>query len=475
MIGRITAIWIVLALVMVIPSYSHAQANNVYANGIADMGIYPNGTSYGYTTESIMGIASVYNISTNVSAISFSLAGNFLVNMSGNMMDFLYIDSAIYNESNGTVCFADYIFDDSYMNASIMRPEPPLFPMIMGNGNEPDWKYYNYNTGYIYVGNTFNLTLKIQEVYQQYHAYMMFEYGINGVIRDYDNPRFTVPVNGPGYFVVNGSMLNPVGLPYDIEFVVGNANPLNASLISMENGTVLMNLEYYNGYNFQSIENAVNYGGILPDVLVNSSVSEYSSNNGMLFGMMQPGSGNTGYIYSIDNIGIINATMPSLSGIYEINGTDYPVPFYNNGYLILAIAPGNYSIVVKEHLFGSVLIGQMGFETLGNVSINVSAGSYYNILIGNEYQVIFNYIHAPKKLISTEITNLLNGKKTMIPPFEPANEENFTEYTFLSNSTYEFTVTYGTSKVTGIFTVLGSIVEVTVNLQKGSYTVQNIQ
>ncbi|MGC8610029.1 MAG: thermopsin family protease [Thermoplasmata archaeon] len=476
MFGRVMLISVILmSLLVYLPGNSHGQALIINVNGISDDGIYPNGTTYSYYTTGIMGYASVNNITTNVSVISFTLAGNFVINISNMNLDFLYLESAIYNESNGTIHVVDYIYDDSYQNASMMRPEPPLFPMIMGQGIEPDLKYYYYSSPtYIYVGNQFNISLKIEEIYKNEHASILFSYSINGLTRILDNPYYVGAVM-EGYFVVNGSSTNPIGYPYDIEFVIGNANPFNNSMISYENGNVLMNLEYYNGYNYQSVENAVNYGSILPDVLNNASESEYVSPNGMLYGLIQPGTGVSGYIYSINNVSIINATMPSLTGIFLVNNSAYPISYYNNGYLILTVGPGNYTIVAKDHIDGSVLIGNMGYEVLGNATINATPGSIINVQIGNMYEVIFNYMNAPKEFIGTEIKNVENNRAVYIPPFEPVKVTNFTRYTFLENGSYEFIITYGNNKITGNFELYGNIIEIYVNLKTGEYTIQNLQ
>ena len=476
MLGRVVIVSIILiSLAIYLPGNSHGQTFIVNVNGISDNGIYPNGTPYSYYTTGIMGYASVNNITTNVSVISFTLAGNFVIDISNMNLDFLYLESAIYNESNGTIHFVDYIYDVSYKNASIMRPEPPLFPMIMGQGIEPNYKYYYYSSPtYIYVGNQFNISLNIEEIYKNEHASILFTYGINGITKILDNPYYVGAVR-EGYFVVNGSSTNPLGYPYDIEFVIGNANPFNNSMISYENGIVMMNLEYYNGYNYQSVENAVNYGSILPDVLNNASESEYVGSNGMLYGLIQPGNGVPGYIYDINNVSIINATMPSLTGMYFVNNSAYPIPFYNNGYLILTVGPGNYTIVAKDHIDGSVLIGDMGYEVLGNVTINATPGSIINVQIGNMYEVVFNYINAPKEIIGTEIKNIGNNQVVYIPPFEPVKVTNFTKYTFLANGSYEFIVTYGNNKIIGNFELYGNIIVINVNLKTGEYTIQNVQ
>jgi hypothetical protein len=94
MFGRVMLISVILmSLLVYLPGNSHGQALIINVNGISDDGIYPNGTTYSYYTTGIMGYASVNNITTNVSVISFTLAGNFV----------------IYNESNGTVHLVDYI------------------------------------------------------------------------------------------------------------------------------------------------------------------------------------------------------------------------------------------------------------------------------------------------------------------------------------------------------------------------------
>ncbi|MGC9122647.1 MAG: hypothetical protein ACP5IB_01025, partial [Thermoplasmata archaeon] len=137
--------------------------------------------------------------------------------------------------------------------------------------------------------------------------------------------------------------------------------------------------------------------------------------------------------------------------------------------------PGNYTIVAKDHIDCSVLIGDMGYEVLGNATINATPGSIINVQIGNMYEVIFNYMNAPKEFIGTEIKNVENNRAVYIPPFEPVKVTNFTRYTFLENGSYEFIITYGNNKITGNFELYGNIIEIYVNLKTGEYMIQNLQ
>jgi len=447
------------------------KQNNV--NGISDIGIYQNGTTYSYGTTSIMGIADISNLTTNVSTVSFVLAGNFVLNMSGQMATFLFMNVAVYNESNDTIHMEDYVFNEFMSNGQMYRPDPPLIPFIEGK-TIPSTSFYFYSTPlYIKVSQPFNLTLRMSEFYRNYHGGISMQYGINNVIITFDQLRFLEPMNGIGNFYVNGSSLTPNGLNYDIEFVIADANPLQNNYISINSSSILFNLEFYNGFNYQTVENTVNYGLIVPDVINNASESTYFAGNGMIYGYMVNGTGTPGYLYTPSQISILNLIMPSLTGIYEINNTYYPIPYYNNGYAIITIAPGNYTLIIKQHMDGTVLIPiSMNYVVLANTTINATSGSYVMMNPGSSFQVIFNYINAGKYFIGTEITNILNGKKSYIPPFEPGSNGNYSKYTFLGNGTYMFMITFEKNKIIGDFMLTGYITEINVNMKTGSYNIK---
>jgi hypothetical protein len=113
---------------------------------------------------------------------------------------------------------------------------------------------------------------------------------------------------------------------------------------------VRLQLEYWNGHNYQIVPNAYNFGSDTAEG-INNTLSQFSyyQKDGTISARIQPGAGQLSELYDQSQIGIINITSPLDSGtLYVTNASDpnpsaWQIPFVS-GEVTVTLYPGFYDL-----------------------------------------------------------------------------------------------------------------------------------
>lgn len=347
----------------------HSASVNVYASytkepapmGIADYGVGPSG-AYQYSTNSSLGVVYIGSLKTLNSTGSESMGIQLNVNLqfSSDSKQYVYwIQNIAYIDSNvSSIVFLDNVWNLSAPAANIGGSS------ISGNGAvaKSGSRYYYYDVASSTLpGNAIHLTyptvfdLQVNATMNaSKQPLVKFSYNNGYGWVTYDTVTFT-SVNRltalPG-FVVNGFNYNPAGLFYDAELVLGG--PGGGSSTTNVQSDVRLQLEYWNGHNYQMVTTAYNFGSDTAESIGNTlSQAYYYLDNGALFGQITPGPGTLKVLYDTSDISIVNIRSPIVAGILHVrNGlnaravaSEYP---FVNGEVTVPLQPGYYELAVYE-------------------------------------------------------------------------------------------------------------------------------
>ncbi len=329
--------------------------------GIADYGVGPSG-AYQYSTNSSLGVVYIGSLKTLNSTGSQRMGIQLNVNLqfsSGNKQYVYWIQDIAYIDSNASsIVFLDNVWNLSAPAASIAASS------ISGNGAvaKSHSQYYYYDVASSSLpGNSVRLTYPIffsLEVNATMNAarqpQVKFAYNDGHGWVTFDTVSFTSAnrlTALPG-FVVNGFSYNPAGVFYDAELVLGG--PGGGSSTTNVQSDVRLQLEYWNGHNYQMVTTAYNFGSDTAEGIQNTlSQAYYYPDNGGLFSQITPGSGTLRELYDPSQISIVDIRSPLASGIlYVRNGlnaraiaSQYP---FVNGEVTVPLQPGYYELDVYK-------------------------------------------------------------------------------------------------------------------------------
>ncbi|WP_161939681.1 thermopsin [Picrophilus oshimae] len=436
--------------------------------GIADYGIGYNNESYEYNTTSFLGIANInylctYNNSlSNASKfMSFQLNINLVFYEGDTEYVYWVQDVAFLNTSSGNhlIYFIDNVWNSSAPNANMHNST------ISGNGtvgnSSGTYFYYDYASSSL-PGNCIDLqypsTIEFKIVSaitsnDQPEVIFMYNDGHGWVTYDNVVFKFVNDLTSDCGFVVNGNNYNPHGDYYDAALILGG--PGDGSQTNDISSNIQLQLEYWNGHNYQEILNAYNYGSDTAEGICNVSDSAaYYTYNGTLFSEVTNGTGSLGQIYNQYDIGIINLTSNLKSGSLVVNGTSYN---FVNCDVNITLAPGYYDL----QLYNSegVLVAQGDFNLTAGEYLPLSASISY-------YTVSFTESNLPSNTIW--YVNLSNGQSFS----SSTNVISFTE----PDGTYSYTIAttnkiYSPSPFSGSFTVNGKSVSESVIFSLVKYNI----
>lgn len=254
--------------------------------GIADFGINPNANeSYAYNTTSFLGTAKIYSLSigggTSWGTVDLQL--NVVLKLSVGSSTYAYWLQNVANiyTVNKHLSFLDCIFNFS-------SPGATLTPKgIRGSYFSPIGDYYEYWEPLSYnitYPDTIQMEIK-SSLTKNGDPIIAFEYkNDNGSWIAYDNVTFLTATQSGSVndmnLVVDGSQYTPNGLYYyDAEYVLcGHLN--RETTVDQKNTKLDLQLEYYNGSNFQSIPHAYNFGSDTGETISNINVTPYNYTNG---------------------------------------------------------------------------------------------------------------------------------------------------------------------------------------------------
>lgn len=333
------------------------------AVGISDAGKDSVG-SYSYHTSSVMGKAEIYNVTGVSPDSSFSIQLNALVtfNVSGELYVYWAQDVATVNVQVGQVSFENNIWN-------FTSPQSMMYNSSLSGGG----RVYPYETSSYYAfSNTsefeivpYVFSMKMSVVGDR----LLFYSSNDGVFTAFDNVSFFH--ESPMSFYVSSSP-SPFGNPYALEFVVGGFG--NGSAVSFNSFDANLSLYRFNGFNYEAVPAAVNYGINTAESATDLNATLGHSAGGRLFSHLTVGVLNRTFLYSRDTVSIlsINTTVP---GYAVLAGMNFSIPYRN----IFTLYPGNYNVtfVSSNHLLYS-----------GNVTL-VPGSVYYLMVAPRKYAVTF--------------------------------------------------------------------------------------
>ncbi len=345
--------------------------------GIADYGIGPNGPFIRTTTQ-FMGEVTIYQLKAYSSfatpCVSFQLNVVLNYQYGGNTYALWIQDVAIYDSYNYTVWFLDNVWNFTSVNANVTG--------VVGNGEIQTFdgtEVYVYQPGLL-PGNYVPLSLPAS-------IYLLVNVSVNSLGQpviyfwyndgygwiNYDTVTVTnVQLASNVYFMVNGYQYTGDGHFYDAELVMGG--PGGGSTAYLNSSQVFFSLSYWNGHNFQGIENAYNFGSDTDETVSNAvDTTYYYPFSGELVAGVTAGSGTLGSLWTSDQVSTLTVETGVQSGYVVVYNDTYQyspnyegqgIPF-TGGSATLTLYPMNYAVLVysaQGQLIGEANVALYGGE-----------------------------------------------------------------------------------------------------------------
>lgn len=424
--------------------------------GIADFGLGPNGP-YVLTTNSWEGVVYLNSLSTNTTFVSFQLNVNLYYTYGGNSYDLWVQDVAFFDTHNDTLFFLNNIWNLTAPNANVTG--------VYGNG-----KIYFYSVSHttFYAFLAWNYPGSPEVISFPTTFKLRVNVGTNSlgepVIYFYYNDGFgwinydTVTVsNAPRasnvYFMVNGFEYNGAGLYYDSELVMAGPGGGRTSYVYSAN--VGLQLFYWNGHNYQEVENAYDFGLDTGEKLYNANVySAYFPSNGELLSVIKAGFGTLGQLWNQNSVEVVQVNSPIYSGYAKIYNFSIPfsdsstVPGFNftGGEFIQTLVPTmQYSILIYQNgnledegyappTYGSIVVNAESFsvtpsQTFISLYEGVSTSLTLNII--GEGPIHFS-VSSPISVTLAQSYEDLNGSgSNTLYITAPYQSGNFTIYIYV--------------------------------------------
>lgn len=376
--------------------------------GIADYGIGPSGT-YQYSTSSFVGIAAVNSLvtrtSSNSPSMTMQLNVNFVYTSNGEQYVYWIQNVAWIDTSSNQIDkidFSGWIFNFSAANVPIMQSG------IAGSG-------YIYNGVYsdspspLLSGNYVDLQYPAS-IFLNVTCWLnadgkptiSFGYDDGYGLVTYDTVEFltSYPVTSFG-FVVNGNILNPYGSFYNSELILGG--PGGGSNTTLIQSDMQLQLEFWNGHNYQMITNAYNFGHDTGETIINAlSQTYYYPSTGSIIIEILPGTETLSKLYDQSTVGIIDVKSSIASGNLAVtNASDpYATPWqtpFSNGEVTITIVPFSYNLKLYQNavLYGQVNCTVSPGQTLSlqTLSITLLPAGASTPVSGNNHFVVTYYLN----------------------------------------------------------------------------------
>jgi YVTN family beta-propeller protein len=356
--------------------------------GIADYGLSGTmGPSYSYNTPMFEGKIQISSLQTysGVTKAYMSIQLNVVLVFSNNGEQYVYWiqDVAVINTSNNNLSFDDNIWNLSSLGSKMYNST------VIGNGSVFE-SFYGVTANdlpgaYIQMSYPSSFELRvISSITNEGQPTVAFQYNDGYGWVTYDKPvfYFVKDLTSDQGFVVNGLVQTPDLHCYDAELVMGGG--WSGAKANDNESNVNLQLEYWNGHNFQSISNAFNFGSNTAETIDNAlATGEYYKNNGTLLSNVVNGVGSLGVndlgmLYNQNQVGFLNVKTDLIYGELCING--YSHTFVDN-WINLTLAPGVYNISLINS-------GGTGLD-LWNTQVILSAGQTVNLKAPNTYTVTF--------------------------------------------------------------------------------------
>lgn len=384
---------------------------NYYKNepapmGIADFGIGPGGVPYSYNTTSFRGTISLNNLSTynqslggSSSQMGFQLNVNLFFRDGSNVYAYWVQDVADFNTTDNSFYMVDNIWNMSSRSAN-MHNSTVSGSGTIGNASSTKFYYYLYKH-LLSLSYPAKLTLQINTTASltgSPEVEFMFNDG-NG-ITTYDKATFIFANNitsGP-FFLVDGKQYEPDKYSfYDAELIMGG--PGGGTKTTDVYSNLSLQLQYWNGMNYQYISNAYNFGSDTAEGICNVITSALPQMSTLPLAIhVQNGSGKLEQIYNAANLSFLHVYVP-----------------FNDGKLVLDDQTYNFSYG-KLNLTLPYISGNVPYKIFNSSRMVYSS----NISIGKGQSA---------NLQLSKITVLENFSSHLAP-------SNFTWYVLINGSNY---------------------------------------
>ncbi len=332
--------------------------------GIADYGIGPSGP-YEYATKSFVGIVTIASLLTNESrfgtAADFQLNVNLEFNTSYGLRVYWVQNCADVSTFGGSVRLDDFVVNlwnnsEPFGNVSASgisgkgwfgRPNDPYGCTARSVGA------FQPTTRTTPTTITLNVTSGVSSLGE---PTVSFAFDIGYGLVTYDTVTFTNVIGLTSIigFKVTGFNYDPSGAFYDSELILGGLG--DGAITTAFLSDVQLQLEYWNGHNYQIVPNAYNYGSNTAEKIGNVLCGfSYYSGNGKIFAEILPGAGQLGELYNQFQTGVIAITSPLASGtLYVANASDpnvtaWQIPFVG-GEVDVTLYPGYYSLQLYSQI-----------------------------------------------------------------------------------------------------------------------------
>ena len=390
--------------------------------GIADYGIGPGGAPYEYNSSSFEGLINIselqtYNASLTSSYYGYRYGMSFQLNtvlsfiLSGKTYVYWTQDVAFLNTSNRTM----YIIDNVW---NLTAPKSKINDYtISGNGQVNTTTGFYYDIGGVPSGSKpgenypFALGLRINSTLSSGIPTVEFQYNAGSGWTKFDSPAFIFAkgASAPS-FVVNGNSYTPFGNYYDSELILGG--PAGSSQTHANSSSVGLSLLYWNGHNYQAVQNAFNHGSDTAEGIGNVIVTEGTgSGNSTPLAKVSAGSGSLRMLYNRSGIAILNVSVPlASSGTLYVNGTAY---HFTGSEVNVTLMPGSYPVSVntssKQYNLGDLTLTAGGYRAISTQNIYSSTFTETGLPSGTHWYVNVSGVGSYSSVSSTISVALPNG------------------------------------------------------------------
>ena len=435
--------------------------------GIADYGLSTGSgslyDSYSYSTSIFMGKADISTLSTMTSSgnseMTFQLNVNLVFYDSGIEYVYWIQDVAfMVTASPQAIEFIDNVWNMSSPSASMLSSS------ITGNGTvaqSGSTGYYYSIASYNLPGNDIYINLPttadfkvVSSVTATNQPTVAFEYNDGYGWVTYDNTvfRFVSDLTSYPEFLVDGSSYNPYGTFYDAEFILGG--PGGGSDTTDYGSNVNLQLEYWNGNNFQMITNAFDFGSDTAEGIQNVYPSaNYYTGTGSVFFNMEAGYGTLGQLYNYQDVGILDFTTQLSSGTLMVGSDPHS---FAGGSAVLTLAPGTYNLYLYSTQGSGIL--------LWSTQATVTAGQTVSVASPAIYTITFHESGLP-----------LGTKWSAVLESDTLSSEGSAIQYYVTDGTYSFSVLgvsgYESNIYSGTVTVNGGDQTIDMTWEQALYTV----
>ncbi len=440
--------------------FNHVNPYSIYSKepapmGIADYGLGYNDEPYVYNTSSFEGILNISSLNAYSSANStneISIQLNLILEFYNLNRQYVYFvqDAALFStgasSSGHYIQILDNLWNESASNAIMYNST------VSGNGTigtSSAGNYYYDIASSSFPGNdiltSYPLLLKFRVLAttnQTGEPELFLEYNDSYGWINYDTIVFKFARDVSNYFgfVVNGYNYTPYGNFYDAELVLGG--PGNGAEVEDLGATIVMQLEFWNGHNYQRIKNAYNFGSDTAETISNISDSYYSE-MGICGSDLVNGNGILKQLYNSSDIGTVSISVALSKGTVEIDNISY---YFTGQKINITLVPGNYNYTIFTVNNFEYATGM--FNIIANTNMNISVSE-------NMYNLTF----FESGLKGNTLWSIILENKTY-----SSTSQSMTFY--LSNGTYHYQIEnvsgYVANIKSGTIVIAGKSVEVNI-------------